>query len=50
MVIAGIVRIVLPQVVTMLATTIYSGPTALAIAGAIVLVLGGFLTVKGYRE
>ena len=50
MVIAGIVRIVLPQVVTMLATTIYSGPTALAIAGVIVLVLGGFLTVKGYRE
>ena len=50
MVIAGIVRIVLPQVVTMLATTIYSGPTALAIAGAIVLVLGGFLSVKGYRE
>ncbi len=49
MVIAGIVRIVLPQIVTALATTIYSGPTALAIAGAIVLVLGGFLTVKGYR-
>jgi len=48
-VIGGIVRIVLPQVVTMLATTIYSGPTALTIAGAIVLVLGGFLTVKGYR-
>ena len=49
MVIAGIVRIVLPQIVTALATTIYSGPTALSIAGVIVLVLGGFLTVKGYR-
>jgi hypothetical protein len=30
-------------------TTIYSGPTALAIAGVIVLVLGGYLSFKGYR-
>ncbi|HKM88148.1 MAG TPA: hypothetical protein VJX48_06055 [Xanthobacteraceae bacterium] len=49
MAIAGVIRIVLPQLVTTLATAIYSGPTALAIAGVIVLVLGGFLTVKGYR-
>ena len=49
MVIGGIVRIVIPQIVTALATTIYSGPTALEIAGVIVLVLGGFLSVKGYR-
>ncbi len=49
MVIGGIVRIVIPQIVTALATTIYSGPTALEIAGMIVLVLGGFLSVKGYR-
>ncbi len=49
MAIAGVVRIVLPQLVTTLATAIYSGSTALAIAGVIVLVLGGYLTVKGYR-
>jgi len=49
LVIGGIVRIVLPQVATMIAPAVYSGTTALAIAGAIVLVLGGFLTVKGYR-
>ena len=50
LVIAGIVRIVIPQLVTTLATTIYSGPTALSITAVIVLVVGGFLTFKGYRE
>jgi uncharacterized membrane protein len=49
MVIGGIVRIVLPQIATTVAPALYSGPTALMITGAIVLVLGGFLTVKGYR-
>jgi len=49
LVIAGVVRIVLPELVTRLATTIYSGPTALAITGAVVLVLGGFLSFKAYR-
>jgi uncharacterized membrane protein len=49
LVIGGIVRIVLPQIVTTVAPALYSGPTALMITGAIVLVLGGFLTVKGYR-
>ena len=48
--IAGIVRIVIPRLVTTLATTIYSGPTALSITAVIVLVVGGFLTFKGYRE
>lgn len=50
LVIAGVIRIVLPELVTKLATTIYSGPTALSITGAIVLVLGGFLSFKGYRR
>jgi hypothetical protein len=49
MVIGGIVRIVLPQIATTVAPALYSGTTALMITGAIVLVLGGFLTVKGYR-
>ena len=40
----------MPHCVTTLATTIYSGPTALSIAGVVVLVVGGFLTFKGYRE
>ena len=50
LVIAGIVRIVIPRLVTTLATTIYSGPTALSITAVIVLIVGGFLTFKGYRE
>ncbi len=50
MVIGGIIRIVVPQLVTALVTTIYSGPTALAIAGVIVLVLGAFLSFEGYRQ
>ena len=49
LVIAGILRIVIPQVVTSLATTIYSGPTALSVTAVIVLVLGGWLSYEGYR-
>ena len=49
-VIAGIIRIVLPQIVTQLATTLYSGPTSLSVTGVIVLVIGGFLSFKGYRQ
>jgi uncharacterized protein YjeT (DUF2065 family) len=49
-VIAGIVRIVLPELVTKLATTVFSGTTALSITGAIVLVIGGFLSFKGYQQ
>lgn len=50
LVIAGIVRIVIPQLVTSLATTIYSGPTALSVTAIIVLIVGGFLSFKGYRR
>jgi len=49
LVIAGIVRILIPQLVTPLATTLFSGPTSLSITAIIVLVIGGFLTFKGYR-
>ena len=50
MVLAGIVRIVIPQLVTKFPTAIYSGPTALSITAVVVLVIGCFLTFKGYRE
>lgn len=50
MVIAGIIRIVLPTLTAAMAVTIYSGPSAMAIAGTVVLVLGGFLSFEGYRS
>jgi hypothetical protein len=49
-VIAGVIRIVLPRVTMSLATTIYSGSAAMAIVAVVVLVLGGFLSFKGYRR
>jgi len=48
-VIGGIMRIVLPQIVTSLATTIYSGPAALIVAAVIVLILGAYLSYESYR-
>ncbi len=50
LVIAGIIRIVLPRVTASIATTIYSGSAAMAIVGVIVLVLGGYLSFEGYRQ
>ena len=49
MVIAGIVRVVLPGLAATMAISIYSGPAAMAVAGAIVLALGGYLSFEGYR-
>jgi hypothetical protein len=49
-VIAGVIRIVLPRLTMSLATAIYSGPAVLLAVGAVVLVLGGFLSFKGYRR
>jgi hypothetical protein len=49
-VIGGIVRIVLPRVIERFATSIYSTPTALMIVGAIVLVVGGYLSFVSYRR
>ena len=48
LVIAGVVRIVLPGVAAAAAISIYSGSAAMGIAGAVVLVLGGFLSFEGY--
>jgi hypothetical protein len=47
-VIGGIIRIVLPPVVLWVATTVYSGPTSLVVVAVIVLIVGGFLSFKGY--
>ena len=49
-VIGGIVRIVFPGIVTALATSVYSGSTVLLIAGAIVLIVGAYLSFEGYRQ
>jgi len=50
MVIGGIVRIVLPQLIATLATDIYSGTPVLAIFAVIVLVVGAYLSFEGYRQ
>ena len=49
MTIAGIVRIVLPAVAASIAPAIYSGSTAPAIVGVVVLIVGASLTFEGYR-
>jgi hypothetical protein len=48
-VIGGVVRIVLPGLVERTVIAIYVGTTALTIIAAIVLVVGGFLSFKGYQ-
>ena len=49
MLIAGVVRIVVPWVTVSLATALYSGSAAIAIVGVIVLIVGGYLSFQGYR-
>jgi uncharacterized membrane protein HdeD (DUF308 family) len=46
--VGGIMRIVLPDIVLKLGSTFYGSPTALLIVAIISLVLGGFLSFKGY--
>ncbi len=48
--IGGIVRIVLPQFTTTLATTLYSTSASLTVFAVFVLVLGGYLSFEGYRR
>jgi hypothetical protein len=48
MVIAGIVRIVLPAVTAVLAIGLYSGSSAMPIVAVIVLVVGVFFSYQGY--
>ena len=49
-VIGGVIRIVLPQLVTRLATATIGTPLVLIIAAAIVFVVGGYLSFEGYRR
>ena len=48
-VIGGIIRIVLPGVIENIWLTVYSGPNALIVVAVIVLVVGAFLSFRGYR-
>ena len=48
-IIAGLIRLILPTLAEMLAPAVYSGPAALMVAGAVVLVIGGILSFEGYR-
>ena len=46
--VGGILRIVLPDFVLKLGSTIYGSPSTLLIVAIISLVIGGFLSFKGY--
>jgi len=48
MVIGGIVRVVVPNFGLKLGSVVYGSPVALIIVAIISLVLGGFLSFKGY--
>ncbi len=48
MVIGGIIRIALPQLTVSLGTSMYGSLTAIIVVAIIGLVIGGFLTFKGY--
>jgi hypothetical protein len=50
LVLGGIVRIAVPRLTVALATTIYSGPAAMAVVGIAAFLLGGFLSFKAYRQ
>ena len=49
LVIAGVVRIVVPSFAAGMATTVYVGTVGLPIAGAVALIVGAILSVMGYR-
>ena len=49
-VIAGVIRIVLPQFTATLATTLYSASATLTVFAVVALVLGGYLSFEGYRR
>jgi hypothetical protein len=46
--VGGIVRIVLPDIILKLGSTLYGSPTTLLLVAIISLALGGFLSFKGY--
>ena len=46
--IGGVIRIVLPTLTAATAIALYSGGYAMAVVGVILLVIGAFLSFKGY--
>ncbi|HEV2549565.1 MAG TPA: hypothetical protein VGU20_19775 [Stellaceae bacterium] len=50
MVIGGVIRIVFPHVTVSLGATAYGSVAAVVVAGIVGLVIGGFLTFKGYSQ
>src|SRR5262249_5501430 len=50
MAIAGVIRLVPPATTATLATDLYSKPLVFLIVAIVVLVVGAFLTVMGYRR
>ena len=50
MVIGGVIRIVVPQVVQAVAATIYTGAAAIIVAAILCVALGGFLSFKGFSQ
>jgi hypothetical protein len=48
-IIAGLVRLIVPTVAETVAPVVYSGPAAEIVAGAVVLIVGAFLSFEGYR-
>jgi len=48
LVIGGVIRIVLPTVTAVTAIALYSAGYAMAVIGVILLVVGGFLSFRGY--
>jgi hypothetical protein len=50
MLVGGVVRPVVPQLAIGIGTTVYGSGAALVIFAAVSLVLGGFLSFKGYQH
>jgi hypothetical protein len=50
MVIGGVIRIVVPQVVQTVAGTIYAGRAAVIVVAILCVALGGFLSFKGFSQ
>ncbi|HXQ83420.1 MAG TPA: hypothetical protein VN769_05080 [Xanthobacteraceae bacterium] len=50
MVIGGVIRIVVPQLVQTVAGTIYAGHAAIIVAAILCVALGGFLSFKGFSQ
>jgi hypothetical protein len=50
MVIGGVIRIVVPQVVQTVAAIVYTGRAAIIVVAILCVALGGFLSFKGFSQ